>query len=397
MSWSNVAKRISALIKNDRYLTEKEKQQLAEVRSDFRDPFEHFLPIVLDTVARDIPYQNACKNSDAQEARTEAGVAIKRAIASLNNLDLIRLYYDDADFHSRMDQAVFNETYYQLKTRPLNERNDGQTEDDPFPDIDPAAIREELERRGIVNGELVDPDKESPFVRQVMADVERIAAEEAKDRQTPDRETADSGLMLDQEDTAERNTEELKALSEDAESLAPEERFHVIDTEFGSDGAYSIWDDKTGDYYVDTDGNHVYFSDRWVAEDYRDELIERAQEEAARSPLDRAKELLDEYCMEEFGEPVDLSDMSRIGIGFTTITDEDIPIEASVNLEEFKLERYLNGVLFDTRQYGSLEELVSKELEYLDFDTLMDATDDESEEAMAQTEKAPEELAQPQV
>ncbi|MCC8140036.1 MAG: DEAD/DEAH box helicase family protein [Lachnospiraceae bacterium] len=246
-----------------------------------------------------------------------------------------------------MDQEVFKETYYKLKTRPLNGRKDGQIEDDPFPDIDPAAVREELERRGIVNGELVDPDKESPFVRQVMADVERIAAED---------------------------------------------RFHVIETEFGSGGAYSIWDDKTGDYYVDTDGNHVYFSDRWVAEDYSDELTERAQEEAARSPLDRAKELLDEYCMEEFGESADLSDMSRIGIGFTTITDEDIPIEASVNLEEFKLERYLNGVLFDTRQYGSLEELVSKELEYLDFDTIMDATDDEVEEVMAQTEKVSEEL-----
>ncbi|MCD8198531.1 MAG: SNF2-related protein [Lachnospiraceae bacterium] len=201
--------------------------------------------------------------------------------------------------------------------------------------------------------------------------------------------------MPDQEDTAERNTEETEILPEDAAgSLAPEERFHVVDTEFGSDGAYSIWDDKTGDYYVDTDGNHVYFSDRWVAEDYRDELIEKAQEEAARSPLDRAKELLDEYCMEEFGEPVDLSDMSRIGIGYTTITDEDIPIEASVNLEDFKLERYLNGVLFDTRQYGSLEELVSKELEYLDFDKLMDATDDEIEEVMAQTSEASEELTE---
>ncbi|MCD8225401.1 MAG: SNF2-related protein [Clostridiales bacterium] len=216
------------------------------------------------------------------------------------------------------------------------------------------AVREELERRGIVNGELVDPDKESSFVRQVMADVERIAAEEAENQ----------------------------------------DRFHVIETEFGSDGAYSIWDDQTGDYYVDIDGNHVYFSDRWVAEDYRDELIERAQEAAARSPLERAKELLDEYYMEEFSVPADLSDMSRIGIGYTTITDEDIPIEASVNLEDFKLERYLNGVLFDTRQYGSQEELVSKELEYLDFDKLMDATDDEIEEVMAQTSEASEELTE---
>ncbi|MCD7817687.1 MAG: DEAD/DEAH box helicase family protein, partial [Lachnospiraceae bacterium] len=225
----------------------------------------------------------------------------------------------------------------------------------------------------------------------------RISALIKEDRYLTDKEKKQlaEAQMPEREDATDQGTGNTETEPEIAsETLEAKDRFHVIETEFGSDGAYSIWDDETSDYYVDADGNHVYFSGRWVAEDYRDELIERAQEAAARSPLDRAKELLDEYCMEEFSEPADLSDMSRIGIGFTTITDEEIPIEASVNLEDFKLERYLNGVLFDTRQYGSLEELVSKELEYLDFEKLMDATDDEIEEVMAQTSEASEELTE---
>ena len=54
-------------------------------------------------------------------------------------------------------------------------------EADPLDDIDPAAIREELARNGIVNGEVVDPEAlaRNPFIQQVEADVAAIAAEEA--------------------------------------------------------------------------------------------------------------------------------------------------------------------------------------------------------------------------
>lgn len=53
-----------------------------------------------------------------------------------------------------------------------------EQEQDNFDNIDPIAIREALAERGIVGGRIVDAEanRNSPFVRQVMADVERIAA-----------------------------------------------------------------------------------------------------------------------------------------------------------------------------------------------------------------------------
>ena len=47
-------------------------------------------------------------------------------------------------------------------------------EDDDFSDINPAEVREALARNGIVNGEVVEPEKlnSSPFIQQVMSDVE---------------------------------------------------------------------------------------------------------------------------------------------------------------------------------------------------------------------------------
>lgn len=66
-----------------------------------------------------------------------------------------------------------------------------EQEQDNFDNIDPIAIREALAERGIVGGRIVDAEanRNSPFVRQVMADVERITAQEAQaaHMDSPDR------------------------------------------------------------------------------------------------------------------------------------------------------------------------------------------------------------------
>ena len=62
-----------------------------------------------------------------------------------------------------------------------------QEEQDRFDNIDPIAIRETLAERGIVNGQVADPEKldSDPFIQQVMQDVEQIAAEESSVQPTP--------------------------------------------------------------------------------------------------------------------------------------------------------------------------------------------------------------------
>ena len=56
-----------------------------------------------------------------------------------------------------------------------------EQERDEFEDIDPVEIRERLAERGIVDGKVVDPEKlgSDPFIRQVMADVERATGTDA--------------------------------------------------------------------------------------------------------------------------------------------------------------------------------------------------------------------------
>ena len=55
-----------------------------------------------------------------------------------------------------------------------------EMEQEQFDNIDPIAIREALAERGIVNGQVADSEKldSDPFIRQVMSDVEAVAAAE---------------------------------------------------------------------------------------------------------------------------------------------------------------------------------------------------------------------------
>ena len=106
-----------------------------------------------------------------------------------------------------------------------------EAEQDAFEHIDPVAIREALAERGIVNGELVDPEAldRDPFIQQVMNDVEQIYA-------------------------------------------AGDNRFHVVSFDRGSRTLYAVWDDETHDYYADKDGVTEEFTSEWQADDYLKEL-----------------------------------------------------------------------------------------------------------------------------
>ena len=76
-----------------------------------RELFDQYLPLVKDRVLEDTAYQNACKNSDQENAQIEAQAAIKRAALSIDSLNFQRLYHDHTTFHNRLHQQIWEETY----------------------------------------------------------------------------------------------------------------------------------------------------------------------------------------------------------------------------------------------------------------------------------------------
>ena len=119
--WTKVQRRLAQLIQQGAFLPVEEQE--APERSlgpspSVREIFEHYFPIVKELVLSDVPYQNACKNSDRQNAYLEGGEAVKRAISTIEDANFFRLYYDLTGFHNNLHQQVLDETYPVLAQAP---------------------------------------------------------------------------------------------------------------------------------------------------------------------------------------------------------------------------------------------------------------------------------------
>lgn len=119
------------------------------------------------------------------------------------------------------------------------------------------------------------------------------------------------------------------------------------------------------------------------------DFIEREflSEEPEPASLEIAKEFINDFCEAEYGSPADFSDLEKVGIAYTTVTDEEIPIQVNADLVHYRIERYLDGQFLERRQYESLDELIQNELAELDFDDLISVSDGELESIGAMPEQ----------
>lgn len=119
------------------------------------------------------------------------------------------------------------------------------------------------------------------------------------------------------------------------------------------------------------------------------DFIEREflSEEPEPASLEIAKEFINDFCEAEYGSPADFSDLEKVGIAYTTVTDEEIPIQVNADLVHYRMKRYLDGQFLERRQYESLDELIQNELAELDFDDLISVSDGELESIGATPEQ----------
>ncbi len=131
-------------------------------------------------------------------------------------------------------------------------------------------------------------------------------------------------------------------------------------------------------------------SDRYLTDKEKEHYTPPAPVNAEPdATLTRAKNLIRDFCLEEYDSEPDFSDLTKIGIAYTHATDEEIPIQVSVDLVGYRVERYLGDILVDERQYESLEDLTETELEALDFSELVSVTDEELEHYHKKAEEHP--------
>lgn len=94
-----------------------------------------------------------------------------------------------------------------------------------------------------------------------------------------------------------------------------------------------------------------------------DPFIQRVMQDkervAEQALMERAKGLISDFCRSEYGSEADFSDPAKIGVAYTTVTDDEIPIQVNIDLVNYRLERYLDDEheTFETPRYlrGQIE------------------------------------------
>ena len=210
LTWQKVAGRIAGLIRQGLYLTEQEqaeydRSQAEKVQAEKDapqapkpDPAVWEYNGVKERHPDDLVlYQMGdffeLYGEDAREAAPELGLQlVSRAIPGGGRVEMCGFPENRLDqyleqLRVRHDVTVSTASEGSAQRREYSVLSNGP-EIEPVDDeeaIHPAAIREALERRGIVGGQVADPERveSDPFIQQVMADAEQASAspEEAPD------------------------------------------------------------------------------------------------------------------------------------------------------------------------------------------------------------------------
>ena len=94
------------------------------------------------------------------------------------------------------------------------------------------------------------------------------------------------------------------------------------------------------------------------------------------TPLDKAKWLINDFCEAEYREGADFDDLHNVGLAFTTLTDDELPIQVTADLVDFKITYEFDGEVYNTEQYDNIEDMIENGLTGLDFSDLVSVPDD---------------------
>ena len=308
-------------------------------------------------VSEDTPYRNACGHSDRENAEIECNAAVRRAVLNSKDMELIRLFSDVPEFRNHLHQEVFEGTYERLHDllRPLSQD-----------DIDDALRT--------WNGNIESKHAVVRYMQQHGREKETAAwlAHEYGGKEGNNLFIVRAGSPETVELTWPKVQRRIAQLIREDNFYTEAERDNFDDIDPAAIREALAQRGIVGGKVVDPEKLN---SDPFIQRVMQD--TERVAEQAL---MERAKGLISDFCRSEYGSEADFSDPAKIGVAYTTVTDDEIPIQVNIDLVNYRLERYLDDEHLETRQYGSLQEIITNELENLDFSDLIHVSDEDVEQ-----------------
>ena len=328
-----------------------------QVQPTVQERLEHYRPVVMAAVLEDTAYRNACGHSDRENAEIECNAAVRRAVLNSKDMELIRLFSDVPEFRNHLHQEVFEGTYERLHDllRPLSQD-----------DIDDALRT--------WNGNIESKHAVVRYMQQHGREKETAAwlAHEYGGKEGNNLFIVRAGSPETVELTWPKVQRRIAQLIREDNFYTEAERDNFDDIDPAAIREALAQRGIVGGKVVDPEKLN---SDPFIQRVMQD--TERVAEQAL---MERAKGLISDFCRSEYGSEADFSDPAKIGVAYTTVTDDEIPIQVNIDLVNYRLERYLGDEHLETRQYGSLQEIITNELENLDFSDLIHVSDEDVEQ-----------------
>ena len=117
------------------------------------------------------------------------------------------------------------------------------------------------------------------------------------------------------------------------------------------------------------------------------EVQARMDHHSFETPLDKAKYLINTFCEAEYRDGADFSNLHNVSIAYTTLTDDELPIQVTADLIDFKITYEFDGEIYNTEQYDSIEDMIENGLTGLDFSELVSVPDSLIEKHTAKNEQ----------
>ena len=192
--------------------------------------YNQYKPVIKNFLLSDMAYQNACKNSDRENAELEGEAAVKRAALSISDLRFMKVFYDLSEFHHKILHEVFSETYPMLT---------GTHEQKQKPAIAETEQKDALE-------DTPQPVVDEPIPKDNTNPDDITAAEQAQDNTTSDIAEAapiETSMECDHSEASTKPDAQLPivALEPETQEL-PAVDYQVGDTVYLEDTAYQITD-----------------------------------------------------------------------------------------------------------------------------------------------------------
>ena len=328
-----------------------------QVQPTVQERLEHYRPVVMAAVSEDTAYRNACGHSDRENAEIECNAAVRRAVLNSKDMELIRLFSDVPEFRSRLHQEVFEGTYERLHDllRPLSQD-----------DIDDALRA--------WNGNIESKHAVVRYMQQHGREKETAAwlAHEYGGKEGNNLFIVRAGSPETAELTWPKVQRRLAQLIREDKFYTEAERDNFDDID-----PVVIRETLAQRGIV---GGKVVDPEKLNSDPFIQRVMQDAERVAEQALMERAKGLISDFCRSEYGSEADFSDPTKIGVAYTTVTDDEIPIQVNIDLVNYRLERYLDDEHLETRQYGSLQEIITNELENLDFSDLIHVSDEDVEQ-----------------